>query len=89
MSGNIITRERITRFAAASDKVYQLLALGRWFSPGTTLPPPLKLVAMIYIFLAEVLLKMALKHQKSSPKNHHQEGIYTLTERWLLNKKNQ
>ena len=24
-----------TRHAAASDKVYQLLAHGRWFSPGT------------------------------------------------------
>jgi hypothetical protein len=24
-----------TRFSAASDKVYQLLAHGRWFSPGT------------------------------------------------------
>ena len=24
-----------TRLAAASDKVYQLLAHGRWFSPGT------------------------------------------------------
>ena len=24
-----------TRFAAANDKVYQLLAHGRWFSPGT------------------------------------------------------
>ena len=23
-----------TRFAAGSDKVYQLLAHGRWFSPG-------------------------------------------------------
>jgi hypothetical protein len=23
-----------TRFAVASDKVYQLLARGRWFSPG-------------------------------------------------------
>jgi hypothetical protein len=28
------------------------------------LPPPLKLVAMIYI-VAEILLKVALKHQKS------------------------
>jgi len=36
-----------TRLAAASDKVYQLLVHGRWFSP------PLKLVAMI-------LLKVAL-----------------------------
>jgi hypothetical protein len=25
-----------TRLAAASDKVYQLLAHGRWFFPGTT-----------------------------------------------------
>jgi hypothetical protein len=25
-----------TRLAAASDKVYQLLAHGRWFSTGTT-----------------------------------------------------
>jgi hypothetical protein len=25
----------LTRLAAASDKVYQLLAHGRWFSPGT------------------------------------------------------
>jgi hypothetical protein len=24
-----------TRLAAASDKAYQLLAHGRWFSPGT------------------------------------------------------
>ena len=36
-----------TRLAAASDEVYQLLAHGRWFSPGTPASPPLKLVAMI------------------------------------------
>ena len=38
-----------TRLAAASDKVYQLLAHGRWFSPGSPilqLPPPIKLVVM-------------------------------------------
>jgi hypothetical protein len=28
-------QKRCTRLAAASDKVYQLLAQGRWFSPGT------------------------------------------------------
>jgi hypothetical protein len=33
--------------AAASDEVYQLLAHGRLFSPGTPASPPLKLVAMI------------------------------------------
>ena len=36
-----------TRLAAASDKVYQLLAHGRWFSRVVRLLPPLKLVAMI------------------------------------------
>jgi hypothetical protein len=35
------------QLAAASDKAYQLLAHGRWFSPGTPLLPPLQLVAMI------------------------------------------
>ena len=39
-------QQRCTRLAAASDKVYQLLAHGRWFSPGT---PPLKLVTMIQL----------------------------------------
>ena len=28
-------KKGFTRLAAASDKVYQLLAHGRWFSPGT------------------------------------------------------
>jgi hypothetical protein len=28
-------QKECTRLAAASDKVYQLLAHGRWFSPGT------------------------------------------------------
>jgi dTDP-glucose pyrophosphorylase len=27
--------KRVTRLEAASDKVYQLLVHGRWFSPGT------------------------------------------------------
>jgi len=36
-----------TRLTAASDKVYQLLAHGRWFSAGTPASPPLKLIAMI------------------------------------------
>jgi len=28
-------KKSCTRLAAASDKVYQLIAHGRWFSPGT------------------------------------------------------
>ena len=32
--GFVNYKKGCTRFAAASDKVYQLLAHGRWFSPG-------------------------------------------------------
>ena len=51
-----------TRLAAASDKVYQLLAHGRWFSPGTPASPTTKTGRHD---IAEILLKVALKHQKS------------------------
>jgi hypothetical protein len=33
--GFVNYKKRCTRLAAASDKVYQLFAHGRWFSPGT------------------------------------------------------
>jgi len=33
--GFVNYKKGCTRLAAASDKVYQLLAHGRWFSPGT------------------------------------------------------
>jgi hypothetical protein len=42
-----------TRLAAASDKVYQLLAHGRWFSPGM----PTKIGRHDIV---EILLKVAL-----------------------------
>jgi hypothetical protein len=47
-----------TRIAAASDKVYQLLAHGRWFSPGT---PASSTTKTGRHDIAEILLK----HQKS------------------------
>jgi hypothetical protein len=50
-----------TRLAAASDKVYQLLAQGRWFSPSTPASPTTKTGRHD---IAEMLLKVALKHQK-------------------------
>ena len=52
-----------TRLAAASDKVYQLLAHGRWFSPGT---PASSTTKTVRHDIAEILLKVALKHQKSN-----------------------
>ncbi len=51
-----------TRLAAASDKVYQLLAHGRWFSPGI---PASSTTKAGRHDIAEILLKVALKHQKS------------------------
>jgi hypothetical protein len=48
-----------TRLAAASDKAYQLLAHGRWFFPAfSTTKNGIH-------DIAELLLKVALKHQKS------------------------
>jgi len=46
-----------TRLAAASDKVYQLLALGRWFSPCT---PASSTTKTGRYDIAEILLKVAL-----------------------------
>jgi len=46
-----------TRLAAASDNVYQLLAQGRWFSPGTTASSTTKTGRHD---IAEILLKVHL-----------------------------
>jgi hypothetical protein len=56
------------RLPVASDKFYQLLAHGRWFSPGT---PASSTTKTGHHDIAEILLKVALKHQKS-PKNQVQ-----------------
>ena len=52
-----------TRLAAASDKVYLFLAHGRWFSPGT---PASSTTKTGRHDIAEILLNVALKHQKSN-----------------------
>jgi hypothetical protein len=52
-----------TRLAATCDKIYQLLAHGRWFSPGTPASSTTKTGCHD---IAEILLKVALKHQKSN-----------------------
>jgi hypothetical protein len=56
-------QKRCTRLAAASDEVYQLLAHGRWFSPGT---PASSTTKTGRHDIAEILLKVALKHQNSN-----------------------
>ena len=50
-------QKRCTRLAAASDKVYQLLAHGRWFFPGTLASSTTKTGRHD---IAKILLKLAL-----------------------------
>jgi hypothetical protein len=52
-----------TRLAAASDTVYQLIPHRRWFSLGT---PASSITKTAGNNIAEILLKVALKHQKSN-----------------------
>ena len=47
----------VERYTAASDKVYQLLANGRWFSPGT---PGSSTTKTGRHDIAEILLNVAL-----------------------------
>ena len=61
--GFVICKKECTRLAAAGDKVYQLLAHGRWFSPGTPASPTTKTGRHD---IAEILLKAVLEHQKSN-----------------------
>jgi hypothetical protein len=49
-----------TRLVAANDKVYQVLAHGRWFSLASSTTKTGR------HDIAEILLKVALKHQKSN-----------------------
>ena len=58
--------KRCTRLTAASDKVYQLLAHGRWFSPGT---PATSTTKTGRYDIAEILLKVALNTKKSNQIN--------------------
>jgi len=58
-------QKRCTRLTTASDKVYQLLAHGWRFSSGT---PASSTTKTGRHDIAEILLKVALKHQKSKSK---------------------
>ena len=69
--GFVIYKKGCTRLAAASDKVYQLLAHGRWFSPDA---PASSLTKTGRHDIAEILLKVALKHQKSIKENRFMDS---------------
>ena len=57
-----------TRLAAASDKVYQLLARGRWFSPGT---PASFTTKTGRHDIAEILLKLESGVKTPKIKSNH------------------
>ena len=63
MPGFVNYKKGCTRLAAASDKVYQLLAHGRWFSPGTLASSTTKTGRHD---IAEILLKVALNTKNQS-----------------------
>jgi len=54
VSGFVNSKKGCTRLAAASDKVYQLLAHGRWYSPASST------TKTGHHDTAEILLKVAL-----------------------------
>ena len=55
--GFVNYKNECIRLAATSDKIYQLLARGRWFSPGTPASPTTKISRHD---IAGILLKVAL-----------------------------
>jgi hypothetical protein len=56
------------KIAAASDKVYQLLAHGRWFSPGT---PASSTTKTGLHDIVEILLKVAFNTINQIKSNQH------------------
>jgi hypothetical protein len=60
--GFVNYKKECTRLAAASDKVYQLLVHGRWFSPDTLASSTTKTGRHD---ITEILLKVALNTKKS------------------------
>jgi hypothetical protein len=68
-------QKKFTRIAAPSDKVYQLLTHGQWFSPGTPVSSPTKTDRHD---IAEILLKVAL-NTKNKIKSLQCTFIY-----WLM-----
>ena len=66
--GFVNYKKGCSRLAAASDKVYQLLAHGRWFSLGT---PASSTTKTGRHDIAEILLKVALNVKNQNQINHY------------------
>jgi hypothetical protein len=80
--GFVIYTKGCTQLTAASDKAYQLLVHGRWFSPG---PPASSTTKTGCHDIAEILLKVALntKNQiKSLPIKTMKSNLKVST--WII-----
>ena len=71
LTGFVNYKKGCTRLAAASDKVYQLLAHGQWFSPGTPASSASSTTktGRHDIHVAEILLQVALNTKNQSIKS--------------------
>jgi len=83
--GFVNYKKGCTRLAAASDKVYQLLAHGRWFSPGT---PTSSTTKTGRHDIAEILLKVALNTEQNKKNQIINKINITTIHLKLLNTKN-
>jgi len=83
--GFVNYKKGCTRLAAASDKAYQLLAYGRWFSPGTPASSTTKTGCHD---IAEILLKLALNTIKSIKNQCIQIKKYYSLEQYIAIKNN-
>jgi hypothetical protein len=61
VAGFVNYKKRVHSTRNASDKVYQLLVHGQWFSPGT---PAFSTTKTDHHDIAEILLKVALNTKK-------------------------
>jgi hypothetical protein len=66
--GFVNYKKRCTRLTTASDKVYQLLAHGQWFYPGTPASSTSKTGRHD---IAEIMLKVALSTINQSINQNH------------------
>ena len=66
MPGFVNYKKECTQLAATSDKVYQLLAHDRWFSPGTLASSTTKTGRHD---IAEIMLKVALSTKNEIKSN--------------------
>ena len=62
--GFVNYKKGCTRLAAASDKVYQLLAHGRWLSPGTPVSSTTK--TGFHDIAVQNIAENGVQHQKSN-----------------------